>query len=181
MVLFLAIPLRYLYGMQDYITLRHLQNSAKVMLATGLIVAYSYAMEVFFGWYSANKYEWGMILNRMTGPYGFYYWMLILCNIVIPQSLWFNKIRSSPLMLFLVSLVVNTGMWLERYVIVVTSLQRDYLPSCWGMYSFTKWDVMTFVGTMGFFTLLFFLFIRFMPAISIFEMRTLVPDAKVKK
>ena len=181
MVLILAIPFRYLYGMQDYITLRHLQNCAKVMLATGLIVAYSYGMEVFFGWYSANKYEWGMIVNRMTGPYGFFYWMLILCNIVIPQSLWFNKVRSTPWILFLVSLVVNTGMWLERYVIVVVSLQRDYLPSSWGMYWPTKWDIMTFVGTMGFFTLLFFLFIRFMPAISIFEIRALLPQAKVKE
>ena len=122
-----------------------------------------------------------MILNRMSGPYGFYYWMLILCNIVIPQSLWFNKVRSTPWILFLVSIVVNTGMWLERYVIVVVSLQRDYLPSSWGMYWPTKWDIMTFVGTMGFFTFLFFLFIRFMPAISIFEIRALLPQAKVKE
>jgi len=181
MVLILAIPFRYLYGMQDFITLRHLQNCAKVMLATGLIVAYSYGMEVFFAWYSANKYEWGMMWNRMAGPYGHYYWMLILCNIVLPQSLWFNRVRSTPWLLFLVSLVVNTGMWLERYVIVVVSLQRDYVPSSWGMYWFTKWDVMTFVGTMGFFTLLFFLFIRFMPAISIFEIRSLLPQSKVKE
>jgi len=181
MVLILAIPFRYLYGMQDYFTLRHLQNCAKVMLATGLIVAYSYGMEVFFAWYSANRYEWGMMWNRMAGPYGHYYWMLILCNIVIPQSLWFNKVRSTPWILFLVSLVVNTGMWLERYVIVAISLTRDYVPSSWGMYWFTKWDVMTFVGTMGFFTLLFFLFIRFMPAISIFEIRTLLPQSKVKE
>jgi Ni/Fe-hydrogenase subunit HybB-like protein len=181
MVLILAIPFRSLYHLEDYITLRHLQNCAKLMLATGLIVAYSYSMEVFFGWYSHNKFEWAMVLNRMTGPYAFYYWMLVLCNIVIPQLLWFNKVRSTPWKLFCVALVVNTGMWLERFVIVVTSLQRDFLPSSWGMYWFTKWDVMIFVGTMGFFTLLFFLFIRFMPAISIFEMRTLLPQAKVKE
>ena len=181
MVLILAIPFRYLYGMQDYITLRHLQNCGKLMLATGLIVAYAYCMDVFFGWYSHNKFEWALVVNRMTGPYAFYYWMLILCNIAIPQSLWSNKVRSTPWMLFCVSLVVNTGMWLERYVIVVMSLQRDFLPSSWGMYWFTKWDLMIFIGTMGLFTLLFFLFIRFMPAISIFEMRTLLPQAKVKE
>jgi molybdopterin-containing oxidoreductase family membrane subunit len=181
MVLILAIPFRYLYGMQDFITLRHLQNSAKVMLATGLIVAYSYGMEVFIAWYSNNKYEWAMMTNRFSGPYKHYYWMLILCNILIPQVLWSNKVRSTPWKLFLVALVVNTGMWLERFVIVVTSLQRDYLPSSWGMYWYTKWDMMIFIGTMGLFTLLFFLFIRVMPSISIFEIRTLLPQAKVKE
>ena len=181
MVLTLAIPFRYLYGMQDFITLRHLQNCAKVMLATGLIVAYAYVMEAFFAWYSPDKYERAAMWNRMTGPYKAYYWTLILCNIILPQSLWFNKVRSTPWRLFIVSLIVQTGMWLERYVIIVTSLQRDFLPTSWGMYWFTKWDVMTLLGTMGFFTLLFFLFIRFMPAISIFEVRTLLPQAKVKE
>jgi Ni/Fe-hydrogenase subunit HybB-like protein len=181
MVLMLAIPFRYLYGMQDFITLRHLQNCGKLMLATGQIVAYSYAMEMFIGWYSHDKYEMAMVNNRLHGPYSHYYYMLILCNILIPQSLWLNKVRSTPWILFLVSVVVNTGMWLERFVIVVMSLQRDYIPSSWGMYWFTKWDMMIFVGTMGFFTLLFFIFIRLMPAISIFEMRNLVPQAKVKE
>jgi len=181
MVLILAIPFRYLYGMQDFITLRHLQNCGKLMLATGLIVAYSYAMEAFFAWYSPDKYERAMMWNRMTGPYSGYYWMLVLCNIILPQSLWFNKVRSTPWMLFLVACVVNTGMWLERYVIIITSLQRDFLPTSWGMYWFTKWDVMTLLGTMGFFTLLFFLFIRFAPAISIFEIRSMLPQAKVKE
>src|SRR6202045_3487723 len=181
MVLMLAIPFRYLYGMQDFITLRHLQNAAKVMLATGMIVAYAYGLEMFMGWYSQDRYELAMVSNRLHGPYSSYYYMLILCNILIPQSLWFNSVRSSPWKLFLVSIVVNTGMWLERFVIVVMSLQRDYIPSSWGMYWFTKWDMMIFVGTMGFFTLLFFIFIRLMPAISIFEMRTLIPQAKVKE
>src|SRR5580765_477379 len=181
MVLMLAIPFRYLYGMQDFITLRHLQNAAKVMLATGMIVAYAYGLEMFMGWYSQDKYELAMVSNRLHGPYSFYYYMLILCNILIPQSLWLNSVRSTPWKLFLVSIVVNTGMWLERFVIVVMSLQRDYIPSSWGMYWFTKWDMMIFIGTMGFFTLLFFIFIRLMPAISIFEMRTLIPQAKVKE
>jgi Ni/Fe-hydrogenase subunit HybB-like protein len=181
MVLILAIPFRYLYGMQDFITLRHLQNCAKVMLATGLIVAYAYSMELFFGWYSPDQFERAMIWNRLTGPYHAYYWTLVLCNIILPQSLWLNTVRSTPWKLFIVSLIVQTGMWLERYVIIVTSLQRDFLPSSWGMYWFTKWDIMTLLGTMGFFTFLFFLFIRFMPAISISEVRAMLPQAKVKE
>ena len=181
MVLMLAIPFRYLYNMQDFITLRHLQNCAKVMLGTGMIVAYSYIFEMFIGWYSNEKYELAMVHNRLHGPYSGYYFMLVLCNIILPQSLWFNKVRSSPMALFLVSCIVQTGMWLERFVIVVMSLQRDYLPTSWGMYWFTKWDIMTLLGTMGFFVFLFFLFIRFMPAISIFEIRALLPQAKVKE
>jgi Ni/Fe-hydrogenase subunit HybB-like protein len=181
MVLILAIPFRYLYNMQDFITLRHLQNCGKLMLATGSIVAYAYVLEMFIGWYSQDKYELAMVHNRLHGPYSLYYFFLVLCNIIAPQSLWFNKVRSTPWMLFVLSCIVQFGMWLERFVIVVMSLQRDYLPSAWGMYWFTKWDVMTLVGTMGFFTLLFFLFIRFMPAISIFEIRALLPQSKVKE
>jgi molybdopterin-containing oxidoreductase family membrane subunit len=181
MVLILAIPFRYLYNMQDFITLRHLQNCAKVMLATGMIVAYAYVLEMFIGWYSQDKYELAMVNNRLHGPYAPFYFLLILCNIITPQLLWMNRIRSSPLALFLISCVIQCGMWLERFVIVIMSLQRDYLPSSWGMYWPTRWDIMTLVGTMGFFTLLFFLFIRFMPAISIFEIRALLPQAKVKE
>src|SRR5215475_8782657 len=181
MVLMLAIPFRYLYGMQDFITLRHLQNCGKVMLATGMIVAYAYVLEMFIGWYSNDKYELAMVHNRLHGPYSLYYDFLILCNIITPQLLWLNRMRSSPLALFLISCVVQCGMWLERFVIVVMSLQRDYIPSSWGMYWPTKWDIMTLLGTMGFFTLLFFLFIRVMPAISIFEIRSLLPQAKVKE
>jgi Ni/Fe-hydrogenase subunit HybB-like protein len=175
MVLSLAIPMRKFYGLEDFITMRHLDNMAKVMLATGLIVAYGYAMEAFGSFYSGNQFEKFMTLNRWTGPYAFFYWLLIACNIVIPQSLWFKKVRSNVLALFVLSLVVNCGMWLERFIIVVTSLHRDFVPSAWGMYYPTRWDWATFVGTIGLFLTLFFLFIRFLPAISIFEMRTLVP------
>ncbi len=175
MVLTLAIPMRKFYGLEDFITMRHLDNMAKVMLATGLIVAYGYAMEAFGSFYSGNQFEKFMTLNRWSGPYAFFYWLLIACNIVIPQSLWFKKVRSNVLALFVLSLVVNCGMWLERFIIVVTSLHRDYVPSAWGMYYPTRWDWATFVGTIGLFLTLFFLFIRFLPAISIFEMRTLVP------
>jgi Ni/Fe-hydrogenase subunit HybB-like protein len=181
MVLTLAIPVRKWYGLEDFITLRHLENMGKVTLVTAMIVGYGYISEAFFGYYSANKYEGFMIWNRMTGPYWYTYWILILCNIITPQWLWLKRVRTSPTGLFIIALVVGVGMWLERFVIVVTSLHRDFLPSSWGMYYPTKWDWMTFIGTLGLFTTLFFLFIRTLPMISIFEMRTLVPGAKASE
>jgi Ni/Fe-hydrogenase subunit HybB-like protein len=181
MVLTLTIPLRKFYGLEDFITDRHLRNMAKVMLATGLIVAYGYMMEAFFGWYSANQYERFMIWNRMTGPYWPYYWVLILCNIITPQFIWIKKVRHSTIALFIISLVVGVGMWLERFVIVVTSLHRDFLPSSWGMYTPSVWDWSMFIGTIGLFLTLLFLFIRFLPVISIFEMRTILPQAEVEE
>ncbi len=179
MVLTLAIPLRKLYGLEDFITMRHLENMAKVMLATGLIVVYGYSMEAFTAWYSGSTYERFMYWNRMHGPHSWVYWMLLLCNLVTPQLIWFRRFRTSVGWLFCVAMVVNVGMWLERFVIVVTSLQRDFLPSSWGVYTPTFWDYATFAGTIGLFLTLFFLFVRVLPAISIFEMRTLVPEAKL--
>jgi molybdopterin-containing oxidoreductase family membrane subunit len=181
MVLILAIPLRVVYKLEGFITLRHLQNMAKVLLATGLIVGYGYMTEVFFAWYGGNLYEQYMILNRMKGPYAPIYWCLILCNIVTPQFLWFRRIRRSVAWLFGISVVVSIGMWLERFIIVVTSLHRDFLPSSWGMYYPTMWDWATFIGTLGLFGSLLFLFIRFLPVISIFEMRTMLPGAAVEE
>ena len=181
MVLTLTIPLRAVFGLKDFITDRHLQNASKVMLATGLIVAYGYFIEIFMGWYGGNTYEEFMIWNRITGPYWFQWWMLIACNVLIPQLLWFRKVRSSTSILFALSLVINVGMWLERYVIIVISLHRDFLPSSWGMYSGTIWDKATFVGTLGLFAAMLFLFIRFLPSISIFEMRAILPGAKGKE
>jgi molybdopterin-containing oxidoreductase family membrane subunit len=181
MVLTLAIPIRALYGLEDFITLRHLQNMAKVLLATGLMVAYGYGIEVFMAWYSGNPFEKYVMLNRMFGPYAVMYWALIACNVLVPQLLWSRRLRSNVLVLFAVALTVNVGMWLERYVIVVTTLHRDFLPSSWGMYSGTIWDWSLFVGTIGLFLALLFLFIRFLPMISIFEMRTLLPEAEVKE
>src|SRR4051795_11184972 len=182
MVLFLAIPIRALYGLEDLITMRHLVNAAKVMLATGLIVAYGYGMEAFAAFYSGNKYEAFMWLNRAwLGPYWWSYWALLATNIFTPQILWFRRVRQSPFMLFLVSCVILVGMWLERFVIVVTSLHRDFLPSNWGFYKPTSIDWATFVGTLGLFFTLMFLFLRVVPAISIFEVRTLLPEAKVSK
>jgi molybdopterin-containing oxidoreductase family membrane subunit len=174
MVLTLTIPLRKAYGLEDFITIRHLDNMAKIVLATGLIVAYGYFMEIYMGLYSTNEYEVSMLHTRWHGPYSFFYWMLILCNILTPQLLWFKALRQWPLVLFLISIVVNIGMWLERFVIVITSLHRDYLPSSWGMYYPTIFDWMTYIGSIGLFFCLLFLFIRLLPIISVFEMRELV-------
>ena len=179
MVLTLAIPIRAVYGLEDFITTRHLENMAKVMLVTGLIVAYGYTVEAFIAWYSGNAYEGFMIWNRITGPYRPLYWALLFCNVLAPQVLWFRRMRQYAPGLFVVSLIVNVGMWLERFVIIVTSLHRDFLPSSWGMYRPTIWDWGTYVGTIGLFVALLLLFLRFLPMISIFEMRTILPSAKV--
>jgi molybdopterin-containing oxidoreductase family membrane subunit len=180
MVLTLAIPIRAIYGLEDFITMRHLQNMAKVMLVTGLIVAYGYTVEAFIAWYSGSAYEGFMILNRFTGPYAPFYWALISCNVVIPQMLWLKSVRTNVPLLFVLSLIVNVGMWLERFIIIVTSLHRDFLPSSWGMFKPTFWDYSTYFGTIGLFLMLLFLFVRFLPMISIFEMRTILPEAKLE-
>jgi len=180
MVMTLAIPLRAAYHLEDFITARHLENMAKILLVTGLIVTYGYLIETFISWYSGNEYEWYMTMNRLRGPYAPLYWALILCNSLVPQVLWFRRARRNVVLLFVVALVVNVGMWLERFIIVVTSLHRDFLPSSWGMYYPTRWDWATFIGTMGLFATLFLLFIRFLPMISISEMRMILPQAEVK-
>jgi Ni/Fe-hydrogenase subunit HybB-like protein len=180
MVMTLAIPIRALYGLQDFITMRHLQNMAKVMLATGLIVAYGYMMETFMAYYGGNQYEKFVMLNRFKGPYSSLYWALITCNVILPQLFWSPRIRNSVPMLFILSIIVNIGMWLERFIIVVVSLHRDFLPSSWRNYYPTKYDWSMYFGTIGLFFMLLFLFIRVLPMISIFEMRTLVPEAEVR-
>ncbi len=180
MVMTLAIPIRKIYGLEDFITLRHLDNMAKVMLATGLIVAYGYMMETFMAWYSGSGYEQYMILNRMTGPYRWHYLALIACNVITPQLFWSRRIRSNVAALFVLSIIVNVGMWLERFVIIVTSLHRDFLPSSWDMYTGTRYDWSMFIGTIGLFLALLFLFIRVLPVISIFEMRVLVSETEKK-
>jgi Ni/Fe-hydrogenase subunit HybB-like protein len=175
MTLLLAIPMRATCNLRDFITMRHLENMGKMMLATGLVVFYGYIMEAFFGYYSANRYENVMTFaNRMFGPYAWSYWMLIFCNGLTPQLLWFRKIRTNVLCLFVISLIVSVGMWLERFVIIVTSLSFDFMPSAWATYSPRITDLAIFFGTIGFFTLLFLLFVRLLPAISIAEMRELI-------
>lgn len=161
--------------------MRHIECMAKVMLGTGLIVAYGYAMEAFMAWYSGNQVERYAFINcAWVGGYWWTYWLLILCNILLPQLLWSKRIRMNLAAVFVISLVVNVGMWLERFVIVVTSLTRDYMPSAWGMYYPTIWDWSTFAGTIGVFLSLMFLFIRGLPAISIFEMREVVHNLEPK-
>jgi molybdopterin-containing oxidoreductase family membrane subunit len=181
MVLTLAIPVRAIYGLQDFITMRHLDNMAKILLATGLLVTYGYVMEAFMSWYSGNGFDQYTTLNRMFGPYAPWWWTLIICNCLAPQLLWFKRFRTNIPLLFAIAMLVNVGMWAERFVIVVVSLHRDFLPSSWGMYYPTVWDWATFAGTIGLFLCLIFLFIRFLPMISIFEMRTLLPEAQVKE
>jgi Ni/Fe-hydrogenase subunit HybB-like protein len=180
MVLVLAIPIRRFYDVKDLITDRHLENSAMVMLATGLIVGYGYAMEAFMNWYSGNPYDSFLQWNRLHGPYAPAYLALLFCNIFLPQILWIRKFRTNSIWLFLISLDVLVGMWLERFIIVIVSLHRDFLNSSWGMYYPTRWDWAIFIGTLGMFTAAMFLFVRILPMISIFELRTLLPEAEVK-
>jgi Ni/Fe-hydrogenase subunit HybB-like protein len=175
MVLVLCIPLRRIYGLHNLITERHLNNCAKLMLATGLVLAYAYAIEPFTAWYSGNTYEMAVVHNRAVGPIAWSYWAVLSCNVFIPQLLWFHKLRVSPKPLFAISLVVLIGMWLERYMIIVSSLDRDYVPSSWSNFVATGWDNATFYGSLGFFLVLFLLFIRFLPMISISEVRELIP------
>src|SRR5580658_2954570 len=181
MVLCLAIPIRRIYGLQDFITMRHLETAAKVMLATGLIVAYGYGMEAFMGWYSGSQFDSFLLWNRLHGPYKLWYAALLGCNIFIPQVLWLKKFRVSTGWLWIISFIVLVGMWLERFIIIVVSLSRDFVNSSWGQYYPTKWDWATFIGTMGLFLTGMWLFMRILPAISIFELRTLLPESHAEE
>jgi Ni/Fe-hydrogenase subunit HybB-like protein len=177
MVLTLAIPLRHAFGLHDFITGRHLANAAKVLLATCWLVAYGYLAEIFTAFYSGDVYERYMTINRFAGPYAPVYWAMLACNVLVPQLFWFRRVRHSVPLLFVLSLVINCGMWMERFLIVVTSLHRDYLPSAWGMFYPTRWDWITLFGSIALFVWLFLLFVRFLPAISIAEMRELVRES----
>ncbi|HEX4201521.1 MAG TPA: NrfD/PsrC family molybdoenzyme membrane anchor subunit [Chthoniobacterales bacterium] len=176
MVLNIMIPLRYVYGLESVITERHLKCMAGVMLATGLMVGYGYVMETFTGWYSGDIFEQYLVINRAIGPYGWTYWLLLTVNIVIPQLLWIRRIRSNPIFLFAVSLSINVGMWLERFVIVIVSLHRDFLPSSWGIYAPTGWDWLILFGSIGLFVSLVFLFVRFLPMIPMSEIKEIVAE-----
>jgi Ni/Fe-hydrogenase subunit HybB-like protein len=176
MVMNIAIPLRYFYKLEGFITQRHLDNMAKVMLGMGLVVAYGYLMENFTAWYSGHDAEMYAYANRFTGIYAPASWALMTLNVVIPQALWFRRVRQNIPALFIISILINIGMWLERFIIVVTSLHRDYLPASWGVYVPTFWDWSTFLGTLGLFFALLFIFVRILPVISIFEMRELVHE-----
>ncbi len=174
MAMTIAVLLRRAFDLGDFITDRHLDNLAKLILAMGLVLVYSYLMELFMAWYSANQYEIYTALDRMRGPYAPVYWSLIFCVVLVPQALWFRRVRYSPWALFAISLVINVGMWLERFMLIVTSTHRDFLPSAWGMFYPTFWDWATLIGSIGFFAWLFLLFVRFVPLISMTEMRELL-------
>ena len=178
MVLNLLIPIRRLYGLQNLVTTRTLNNMACVTLVTGWMVIYGYIMEAFMAWYSNDPFEKHMMWDRAFGPYGWIFWCLMLLNCGIPQLLWSRKVRTHDIALFFVALSVNVGMWVERFVIVVQSLHNDFVPSSWAMYYPTKWDVMTLLGSIGLFLALLLLFIRYVPMISITESRELIAQRK---
>src|SRR5256885_2128307 len=171
------IPLRKIRRLEDVITVRHVELMCKVTLATGSIVGYAYGMEFFIAWYSGNPYEQYAFLNRAFGPYAWAYWIMISCNVLTPQFFWFKRIRTNMLIVFILSIFVNIGMWFERFVIVVTSLHREFLPSNWSYYSPTWVDVCTYLGTFGLFFTFFLLFIRFVPLIAIAEVKAVTPQA----
>jgi molybdopterin-containing oxidoreductase family membrane subunit len=178
MVLVLAIPMRRFFRLEEFITLRHLDNAAKIMLATELILAYGYLAEIFTGFYSGDRYEIAITVNRMVGPYAPVYWALIVLNIVLPQVLWFRRARRSIPVLFTLGILINVGMWMERFMIVVTGLAQDFLPSSWGLFVPTWVDWAMLAGSIGLFALLFLLFLRALPAISIFEMREIAAEER---
>jgi molybdopterin-containing oxidoreductase family membrane subunit len=181
MVLTIAIPLRAAYRLHDVVTMRHIDTMAKFMLASGMVVAYSYVMETFIAWYSGNIYEQYTALTRAFGPYWPLYWTQIVCNVLVLQTLWFRRVRTTPLLLLVVALLINLGMWVERFVIIVTSLYRDYLPSSWNIYVPTFWDYATFFGSIGLFVWLLYLFARFLPMVPAFEVRRLLHELRPDK
>jgi molybdopterin-containing oxidoreductase family membrane subunit len=177
MVVMLMLPARRLYRLERIITGRHLDNIAKMMLVTGLMVTYSYVVELWSAWYSGDKFEmYTYLAMRPFGPYAFVYWVVIACNCVTPQLLWFRGVRRSPVALWFAALAIQIGMWAERFMLIVTSQSRDYLPSSWGSYRPTVVDGALLFGTISFFLFLFLLFLRFVPFIPIAELKELKHD-----
>ncbi|HNP73786.1 MAG TPA: polysulfide reductase NrfD [Kouleothrix sp.] len=174
MVATIAIPLRRFYQLEDFITARHIDYMARIMLATGMMVGYGYMLEAFMAWYSANPFEQSVYWDRAFGAYGPAYWGLVACNVLVPQAFWFRRARANVALVFVLALLINVGMWLERFVIVAQSLSHSFVPASWDVYRPTFWDYATFAGTIGLFLTLLLLFIRFLPMISIAEMRELV-------
>lgn len=174
MVITLLVPARELFGLKDVVTIRHLDNITKFILATGTMVGYAYLIEIFIAWYGGNPYERFAFVNRAFGPYAWAFWIMMACNVITPHLFWFKKFRTTPWLMFVVSIFVNIGMWFERFVIIVTSLSRDFLPSSWSYYMPTWIDIGMFIGSFGLFFTLFLLFIRFMPLVAISEVKTVL-------
>ena len=181
MVLTLLIITRKVLNWENYITIDHIEKMTKVIVVTGMIVGLAYGTEFFMAWYSGNEYERYCFVNRATGPYWWAYWSMVSCNVISPQFFWFKKLRVNLPFVFFISIVVNIGMWFERFVIITTSLHRDFLPSSWAMYSPTWVEIWTFVGTFGLFFTLFFIFIRVLPGIAVAEVKSVYKYARNNK
>jgi len=181
MVLTLLIITRKVMNFEHLITISHIEAMCKVLILTGMTVSLAYMTEFFIAWYSGNEYERFVFMNRATGPYAWAYWTMVTCNVVSPHFLWFKKVRTNVALVFILSIVVNIGMWFERFVIIVTSIHRDYLPSSWAMYSPTKIEILTFIGSFGLFFTLFLLFVRFLPTINVAEVKTVLKFARRHK
>jgi molybdopterin-containing oxidoreductase family membrane subunit len=177
MVITLMVIARKVFKLEHLITLHHLENMTKIILATGTMVGYAYGLEFFIAWYGGNPTERFVFINRAFGPYAWAYWTMVSCNVLFPQLFWFKKVRTSIPAMFVISLLVNVGMWFERFVIIVTSLHRDFLPSSWSYFKPTIIDISTFVGTFGLFTTLFLLFTRYFPMVAIGEVKSILPAA----
>ena len=177
MVILLMVPARKWFGLHDLVTMRHLENMAKIILLTGTVVGYAYAMEFFIAWYGASNFEQFAFINRAFGPYAWAYWTMIFCNVASPQVFWFKKMRTTPWVMMVVAALVTVGMWFERFVIIVISLHRDFLPSSWGFFKPTAVDLLTLAGSFGLFFTLFLLFCRYLPMISMAEVKAIMPQA----
>ena len=181
MVLTLAIPARQWFGLKDIITMRHIDNMCKIMLGVGLIVSYCYALEFFIAWYSQSKFEQFAFINRAFGNYAWSFWMLVFLNVLFPQLLWFKRFRMNIWVVLFVAMCINVGMWFERYVIVITTLTRDFLPSSWGNFYPTWVDLGMFAGSFGLFFTLFMLFCRFLPMVAMAEVKSIMPEAHLTR
>jgi molybdopterin-containing oxidoreductase family membrane subunit len=177
MVMTLSIFVRKAFRLEDYITIGHLEKMNKIMLLTGMMVGYAYTVEFFIAWYSGNIYEAFAFVNRATGPYAWAYWTMITCNVLVPQLFWFKKLRTSIPVMFVASILINVGMWFERFVIVVSSLANDFLPASWDYYKPTFWDISTFLGSFGLFITLLLLFVRYVPVIAMAEVKGVLPQS----
>jgi molybdopterin-containing oxidoreductase family membrane subunit len=177
MVVTLLIPARQFFGLKSVIELRHLEQMTKIILATGTMVGYAYAMEFFIAWYGGSPYEQFTFINRAFGPYAWAYWTMVSCNVIFPQLFWFKKVRTNLVSMMVICVLVNVGMWFERFVIIATSLARDFLPAAWAYYIPTIWDFSTFLGTFGLFFTLFLLFCRYLPMVATAEVKAIHPAA----
>ena len=180
MVVTLMVPARAYFGLKELVTIRHLDNMNRVILATGCMVAYSYGVEAFTAWYSGNPYEWFALVNRAWGPYGWGFGVMLLCNVLAPQLFWMRSWRTTPWKMMIVALAVNVGMWMERFVIIVASLNRDFLPSSWMIYKPTWVDLCMLAGSFGLFLTMFLLFCRYLPMVAMSEVKQVLPHEQEK-